>query len=202
MNTIRIGALFLLISTVPTGQRTPLPAQPSVGEPKLPVIDYDACPGKRRIVPNWKISHTSPIYSSWEDNRSQIGSLKMGEKVTVLAGVNITRRPDRILVTRSKPDLSLIPGDIVLRYDTFAEGDANIWAKGTWHEKYDLWTAVETDGTGCRADVCDSKVVENGIKEWWVQVKTSTGQMGWVLSHKATRGVFSDSGNFDNLCAG
>ena len=143
------------------------------------------------------------MYSSWEDNRSQTGSLKRGEKVTVLAGVNITRRPDRILVTGSMRDLSLIPGDVILRYDAFAEGHANIWAKGAWHENYDLWTAVETDGAGCWAkDVCNSKVIENGIKEWWVQVKTGTGQTGWVLSHTVTRGKIWGSGNFDNLCAG
>jgi hypothetical protein len=204
VSRIRIGALLLLTTTIAVAQRIPpVPAQPNIAEPKLPVIDYDACPGKGRVVPDWKISHDSPMYSSWEDNRRQAGSLKVGEKVAVLSGVSITRNPDRILVTRPKPDLSLIPGDIILRYETFGEGAANIWAKGALHEKYDLWTTVETDGAGCRAkDVCDSRVFENGIKEWWVQVKTNAGQTGWVLSRKVTRGAFWDSRNFDNLCAG
>src|SRR5438874_2457503 len=196
--------VFLFLTALAAAQQNPpVTAQLSVAEPKLPVIDDGACPGRSRIVSDWKIRRNSPMYSSWEDNRTQTGSLKPGEKVTVLAGINLTRRPDRILVTRSKPDLSLIPGDFILRYDTFAEGHANIWAKGEWHNDYDLWTALDTDGVGCGAkDACDSKVVENGIKEWWVQVKTIMGRTGWLPNHKATRGIFWDSGNFDNLCAG
>ena len=202
-STLQIAAILCFTTTAAMAQRAALPAASSMAEPRLPVIDNDACPGKGRTVPNWKITQSAQMYSSLEDPRNQTGSLRSGEKVTVLAGANVTRAPDRILVTRPKPDLSLIPGDTILRYDTFAEGDANIWAKGSWHEKYTLWTAVETDGAGCGAkDVCDSKVVQNGIKEWWIQVKTATGQTGWVLSHTATRGKFWDSGNFDNLCAG
>ena len=115
---IRLGML-LLLATIATAQQTP-PARStnsSFSEPKLPVIDYDACPGKGRVVPNWKIKRNSPAYSSWQDRRTQTGTLKAGDKVTVLAGVNVTRKPDRILVTRSFPDLGLEPGDIILRYE-------------------------------------------------------------------------------------
>jgi hypothetical protein len=83
------------------------------------------------------------------------------------------------------------------------EGDANIWAKGVWHRGYSLWTAIEKNGSGCGSkDKCDSKVIEDGIMELWVQVKTRTGLTGWVLDHKLTRGVFWDSGVFGQLCAG
>jgi len=204
MKAIALGAFLLVAAaTAPARQASTSTPAESIVQPDLPVIDNDACPGKGRIVPNWRISRDSPMYSSWQDKLTKIGRLKAGEKVTVIAGLNITRKPDRILVTRAKPDLSLIPGDLILRYDTFAEGEANIWAKGVWHEKYDLWMAIEAGGTGCRSpDACDSVVIESGVKEWWVQVKTSAGQTGWVQSHKITRGTFSDSRNFDNLCAG
>jgi hypothetical protein len=202
---IRLG-IFLLLATIATSRQTPpgTSTDSTISEPKLPVIEYDACPGKGRIVPNWKISRNSPVYSSWQDQRTQTGALKAGEKVTVLAGANVIREPDRILVTRPFPDIYLKPGDIVLRYGYLGEGVANVWAKGVWHKDFDLGRTTEKDGkAGCLAqDECNSKVIEEGIKEQWVQVKTSGGHTGWELASKVTRAVFWDSGNFDSLCAG
>jgi hypothetical protein len=207
MGTIQMRLdIFLLLATIATAQQTPpsTSTDSTIPEPKLPVIEYDACPGKGRIVPNWKISRNSPVYSSWQDQRTQTGTLKAGEKVTVFAGVNVIREPDRILVTRPFPDIYLKPGDIILRYGYLGEGFANIWAKGVGHKEYDLGRTTEKDGkAGCQAqDECNSKVIEEGIKERWVQVKTSDGHTGWVLASKVTRGTFWDGGNFDSLCAG
>jgi hypothetical protein len=199
---IRLG-MFLLLATVATAQqRQPIkPTNSEFSEPKLPVVEEMPCLAKGRI--DWPIKRGSPIYSSWQDQRTQIGRVMAREKVTVLGGINIARQPDRILVTNAKPDIDLKPGDIILRYQFLSEGEANIWAKGVWHREYSLWTAIERNGTGCGAkDVCDSKVIEDGIMEVWVQVKTSTGVTGWVLAQKITRGVFWDSGVFGQLCAG
>jgi len=197
---MRLG-LSLLLATIATAQQTP---KVTSTEPKLPVIDDKACPGKGRIVPNWKIKRNSALYSSWQDRRSQTGTLKAGEKVTVLTGVHISREPDKILVTKPMPALNLKPGDIILRYESLGEGSANFWAKGVWYKDGNLWTTIEKDGKGgCGAvELCDSKVIEDGIHERWVQVKTSTGQMGWALFFKDTHGAYWDSGNFDSLCAG
>jgi hypothetical protein len=199
---IRLGK-FLLLATVATAQQSQptRPTNSEISEPKLPVVEERPCPAK--AVVDWPIKRRSPVYSSWQDQRTQIGRLMAREKVTVLGGLSITRQPDRILVTKPKPDIDLKPGDIILRYQVLGEGDADIWAKDVWHRDYSLWTAIEKDGTGCGArDVCDSKVIEDGIKEIWVQVKTSTGLTGWVLAQKITRGVFWDSGVFGQLCAG
>jgi hypothetical protein len=197
---IRLG-LFFLLATIATARQAPMVTST---EPKLPLIDDKACSGKGRIVPNWKIKRNAPLYSSWQGRRSQTGALNAGEQVTVLAGVHITREPDKILVTKSMPNINLKPGDIILRYEVLGEGSANFWAKGVWHEGGNLWTAIEKDGKGgCGAvEVCDSKVIEDGIHERWVQVKTRTGQTGWALVFKDTRGTYWESGNFDSLCAG
>jgi hypothetical protein len=55
MIAIRLGAFFLM-ATLAAAQQTSVskPPKASVPEPKLPVIDYDACPGKDRTV-----DHTS-----------------------------------------------------------------------------------------------------------------------------------------------
>jgi hypothetical protein len=198
--------IFFMLAMIATARQIPLSTSnnSNVSEPKLPVIEYDACPGQGRVVPNWKINRNSPMYSSWQDQRTQTGALKAEEKVTVLAGVNVIRAPDRIMVTRPFTDIHMAPGDIILRYGYSGEGVANVWAKGAWHKGYDLGRTTEKDGkAGCLAqDGCNSKVIEEGIKERWVQVKTSSGHTGWVLDFKDTRGAFWDSRNFDSLCAG
>lgn len=165
------------------------------------MIDYDACPGKNRIVPGWKIEREAPIYSSWQDKRVLMGTLKAGEEVTVLAGLDVTRKPDKVSIIRSIPALSLKPGDIILRYGYGSEGFANFWVKGAW-QKDDYFGTTEKDGSGCRASECESVVMEDGIKESWVQVKTNTGAVGWTLVAKSSLGIHWFSGNFSNLCAG
>jgi hypothetical protein len=202
---MRLG-IYLLLATIATAQRiSPTTStSSSIPEPQLPVIDYEACPGKGRSVPDWDIKRNSPVYSTWEYPQTKTGTLKAGEKVTVLAGVNVTRKPDKILVTRSIPQIDLERGDIILRYEQLGEGVVNMWAKGIWHKEYDLSRTTSKDGkTGCLAqDHCDSKVIEDGTMERWVQVKTNRGDTAWMLNFKDTRGVFWDSGNFHNLCAG
>src|ERR1700676_5134603 len=166
---MRLGLSLLLgIATV----QHPPPVTST--EPKLPVIDDKACPGKGRVVANWKIKRNSTLYYSWQDRRSQTGTLKAGEKVTVLTGVHITREPDIILVTKPMPALNLKPGDIILRYDSLGEGAADFWAKGVWYEDGNLWTTIEKDGkTGCgTGELCDSRVIENENQKRGVWEKT------------------------------
>ena len=113
-------------------------------------------------------------------NRTELTSLKPGDEVTGLTGVHITRRPDRILVKQAIPDLGLKPGDVVLRYMYLGEGFANIWFNGAWHKGEDCTFVTEKNGQGCLQD-CSAIVTEQGVKDWWVKIKTSDGKIGWVL---------------------
>jgi hypothetical protein len=81
----------------------------------------------------------------------------------------------------------------------YGEGIAKIWAKGEWHDQYYL-AAREIDGAGCQ-NQCNSIVIKNGIKEWWVEIRNSSGHTEWVLGNRITYDDFWDSGAFDELCA-
>jgi hypothetical protein len=177
-----LSALLLLASFVIAPQSTTgTPAAPAgVAEPGLPVIDYNACPFEGCTFGKWKVKKESTLYSSWQKGRTELGKLKPGEDVTGLTGVHITRKPDRILVKQSIPDLGLKPGDIVLRYMYLGEGFANIWANGVWHKSEDCTFITEKSGEGCLRD-CSALVIEEGAKDWWVKVRTSDGKIGWVL---------------------
>src|SRR5258708_13578739 len=98
MIAMRLGTFFLM-ATLATAQQTSVskPAKSSIPEPKLPVIDYNACPGKGRCVDHFKISREDPMFSSWEDKRVSVGALKEGEEVTILAGDSVIHEPDKVL---------------------------------------------------------------------------------------------------------
>jgi len=60
------------------------------------------------------------------------------------------------------------------------EGFANIWFNGAWHKGEDCTFVTEKNGQGCLRD-CSAIVTEQGVKDWWVKIKTSDGKIGWVL---------------------
>lgn len=149
-------------------------------EPELPVVDENACPFEGCTFGKWKVAKGSTVYSSWKDDRVAIAKLTIGQEVTGLTGVHITRKPDRILVKQDLPTLGLKRGDVVLRYMNLGEGFANLWAGGKWHKDEDGSFISEEDGMGCQRD-CAAVVIEKGVKEWWVQIKTADAKIGWVL---------------------
>ena len=161
-------------------------------EPKLPVVEATNCLINGRT--NWPIRAGSPVYSSWQNGRTRVSVLRAGQKVTVTGGVTITRKPGKVVVTRSIPGSDRKTGDIILVYQYLGEGEAHTWEKGVWCDDCSVWTAVGINGGGCGAvDVCDSKWVEYGTYENWVQVKTTNDILGWVLN---------DGKVFGQLCTG
>ena len=177
MASAKLVAL-LLLSTLTFAQKPS--GAPNSAEPALPVIDLDACPFEGCTFGKWKVKKDSTMFSSWRDERTEIARLKAGDDVTGVTGVHITRKPDRILVKQALPELGLTPGDIVLRYMYLGEGFANLWFNGAWHKQQDATFITEKDGESCLKD-CSAMVTEEGVKQWWVQVKTADGKTGWVL---------------------
>lgn len=177
--------LFIFLATLALCQQSQNPSHATGeavnGEPNLPIVDYKACPFEGCSFGKWKVLKESTMYSTWQENRTEISKLKAGEEVTGLTGVHVTSKPDRILVKKEIPSLGLNPGDIILRYMYVGEGFANIWAKGTWHKEADCSFLKEKNGDGCTRD-CSAVVTDEGVKNWWVNIKTSDGKQGWVLA--------------------
>ena len=119
------------------------------------------------------------MFSSWKQGRKAVSRLKKHEVVTGLTGVHITYCPDRVRINQPIPELHLEPGDTVLGYMYHGEGFADIWANGQWHKNYDCSFITEKDSSGFLRD-CPAKVISEGNKDWWVQLKTADGKVGWA----------------------
>lgn len=201
MTAIRTSSALLIGIAVTLGTLhfTSAQSETTPTEPLLPVVSYDACPGKGRIVPNWKIGRRATLFSSWKRKSAAVGTLNAGDRVTVLAGVIVAYEPDVISVRKSMADLWLEPGDRILRYAYYADGESDIWAKGLWHSHYPL-VGTKEYGTPC-GDLCESVVIQQGIIDSWVQVRTASKVTGWALDYRQSRGKFGSDSNFANLCA-
>jgi hypothetical protein len=206
MPAIRLIAI-LLLTTLACGQdaSTPEIGRSNTPKPKLPVVDDNACPGKGQTVPNVKASKGAQLYPSWQGKSTSIGTLKAGEEVTVLGGVNIVREPDTAIIKYVGPDddsSSLKVGDVAFGYGVEADGNIVFWSKGTWFAEW-IEAVAEKGGCGFRSGFglggCTIDIVKDGVSEWWVQVKTSKGLTGWVLAEKFN-GDKRWYGNFTRLC--
>ena len=176
-----IGA-FILIFFAPVLATEQAPsAKPTTHEPPLPVIDDKACPFEGCTFGKWLVVRDTTIFSTWKDERRPLTTLRKGDVVTALTGVHITYEPDRVKVFQPIPELHLQPGDVILRYMYHGEGFADIWVKGQWKKQYDCTFITEKDGSGCLRD-CVAKVVTEGKKDWWVQLKIARGAIGWTKS--------------------
>jgi hypothetical protein len=170
-----LAILFFCVSSMAIAQVPPTIS--SVPEPTLPVIDYNACPFEGCTFGKWIVSKDVALYSTWKKEREPATTMKKGKVVIGLTGVHITYEPDRVQVLQPLPELGLKPGDIILRYMYRGEGFADIWAKGRWWKDYECTFIIEKNNSGCLRD-CPAKVILNGHKEWWVQVKTPDGFTG------------------------
>ncbi len=205
MYAVRLLAI-LMLTLLAFGQQ---PSNPLIGrsntlKPELPVIDEYACPGKGNTVPNVKIDKDDRLYPSWKGEEKSIGTLKAGDQVTVLGGANVILEPGTAIIKYVGPDdaPSLKVGDVALVYGLDADENIVFWAKGLW---FAVWIeAVGEKGhcgfaSGFGRAGCTVDVIRNGVREWWVQVKTSAGLRGWVLAEKFS-GRENWQGNFGDLC--
>jgi hypothetical protein len=198
---------ILLVASVATGQQNHSAPSSNIPEPKLPVVDYDACPGTGSPISDVKLVRDDLIYSS-PNGGNLVAKLSAGEKVTVLAGANVIRQPDRAVIRYVSPNGSSSPplkvGDVVLGYGWHVDGNMVFWAKGVWFDD-DIEAIAEkgvcgfTSGFGLGG--CTVDIIKDGVIEWWVQVKTGSGVTGWTsaVRYNKDNRWYRWSGNFHDV---
>ena len=99
------------------------------------------------------------------------------------------RQPDQARIKSVSPDEASWPqlkiGDVVLGYGWHVDGNMVFWAKGAWFQE-DIEAVSEKGQCGFTSGFgpggCTIDIIQTGIIEWWVQVKTSKDISGWVLA--------------------
>jgi len=181
-----IAILFAIACTAVAQNESGSPS--NIPEPKLPVVDRDACPGQSDPIPNVKLVKDDVIYSS-PGKGKLVARLSAGEKVMVLAGANVIRQPDRAVIKYVSRDVSSWPplkvGDIVLGYGWHVDGNMVFWAKGVRFEE-NIEAVAEKGVCGFTSGFgpggCTIDIIKDGAIEWWVQVKANNGVSGWALA--------------------
>jgi hypothetical protein len=147
-------------------------------------------PGKANPIRDVKLVKDGQVYSS-PDKGEVVAALSAGETVTVLAGANVIRQPDRAVIKYVSRDNTSWPplkvGDVVLSYGWHVNGNMVFWAKGALFEEYVEEVAEKGEcgfTSGFGPGGCTIDIVKDGVIEWWVQVKTNNGINGWMLAVK------------------
>lgn len=169
-----IGLLVLLASPQLDPSLTPQKAP----KPALPKIVEKACPFEGCQFGRWSATDEVQLLSTWKEDRKPVTTIAKGEAVTAVTGIHVTFEPSEYEVTAPMPDYGLKPGDTIFGYMYYGEGYFSAWFNGYWVEQFD-GSGISTPNGGCNRN-CTAKQVKEGRFEWWVQIKTKDGTIGWT----------------------
>jgi hypothetical protein len=161
--------------------------------PPVPYEDPGACPFEGCVYREWQANAPVDIHAERRIDSAVIASIAKGERVQALTGVVVTIKAGRIqsdtrqeLVAEGGP-LVLMPGQTLYLLTYLGEGHSKAWFNQRLYKWVDASTALNG---ACQfvPERCKGWTVERPQSQWWVQIKTASGKVGWTL----------DAGKFDN----
>jgi hypothetical protein len=170
--------ILALVAILAAPQLDPSLTPQKAAKPALPKIDRNACPFEGCQFGSWTTNDQVQIYSTWNADRKPVATISKGEAVTAVTGIHITFETSEIEVTAPMPDYGLKPGDTIYGYMYQGEGLFSAWFNGNWVEQFD-GSGISGPHGGCNRN-CTAKLVKEGRAEWWVQIKTKDGTIGWT----------------------
>jgi len=170
---LNIIALMMLLAAP---QLDPSLTPQKAAKPNLPKIDEKACPFEGCQFGAWTATDYVQLFSTWKEGRKPVMKVSKDEAVTAITGVHITFEPSEIHVTAPIAEYGLKPGDTVYGYMYKGEGFFSGWFNGYWVEDFD---GNGVANAGCSRK-CNAKLVKEGRVEWWVEIKTNGGTVGWT----------------------
>jgi hypothetical protein len=168
-----------------------LVASPSIqsgGGPRMPWLDWGACPFECCTYRKWTATAPLRILKSRQRDAPVAFKLKQGEEIEGLTGVVITTRVGEARIFRpselGKQRLTVVPGDTVYILHYEGEGYSKFWFRG----RIDSEQIPDIEDSAPDSEL-DLRIVRRPETTWWVKVKNSSGQVGWTddtehLDHK------------------
>ena len=165
---IRTLVFILFLVTLPASAGTPQQQSAEEQAPPSPYVDKGACPFECCTYREWAANESIALVDQ-PNGKKVLAQLHKGEKVQGVTG-EVHSIPLRAIARRDDPSTGVKAGDVIYVLHPVGEGSWKVWHKGK---------LVETDD-----------VPEKGLPRytWWVQIRTSSGAVGWAVS----RGNFAN----------
>jgi hypothetical protein len=176
-------ALLVLGSQVFIGAAS---AQARRAGPPVPFEDVGACPFEGCTYREWTANATVTVRRSRSQTAPVVFRVRPGEKVTALTGVVITVRAARVqfrepaTVAAFPESVSIKPGETLYLLTNQGEGFSKGWFKGSMLTDIDT-TEFHNGVCEVQPSKCKGRIVGNGQTEWWVQIRSRRGVIGWTV---------------------
>ena len=154
--------------------------------PPMPYEDPGACPFEGCAYREWTARGAVTVLSARRAGAPGAFTVKKNERVTALTGVVVTQVPGRVEfrkavdLSTSSGTLHIEPGQSLYLLTYRGEGFTKAWFGGRLYDDVDGGTAFFGDRCGQLPDACDGRVVYAPRAVWWVQLRNSRGQTGWI----------------------
>jgi hypothetical protein len=171
--------------------------------PPLPVIEYNVCPFEGCQFGRWKTQSPLRVFARENDTAGIAFTLAPGDSFTALTGNIHMERLGTVIVTRDTGQFKR--GDTVYTLSYTGEGWYDVWYKGQmpWIEMF--WSTDFDDRTQ-KFDIDDTLwndvagvLVHRALMIWWVRIRLTNGQEGWLRLVNTTDNGFSIEERIDGM---
>jgi hypothetical protein len=139
---------------------------------------------------DWTAARDLPAYAKQGVPSTRLFTVAAAETVTVLDGVVVVDRADRIRVLTPflllGENTPLPVGDEFWIVQIGGEGSATVWHRGRmFGSSIDAFQECDKPGR-----YCTGIKEQRGLRQWWIKVRNARGRIGWV---RADWNFFDDS---------
>jgi hypothetical protein len=150
--------------------------------PVTPIVEEGACPFEGCIFAEWTVNQPVEVRATRSEIAPVAFQLNPGERVQALTGVLVTTKAGRVQF-RERTDIKGFglrdPGESFFLLHADGEGFVTIWYEGQTYRQIDSTTFLN-GVCDARPEKCAGRVVEEPESEWWVQIRTRSGRVGWT----------------------
>jgi hypothetical protein len=184
--SMRRAVLALVICGTSVNPTRGVQAQSGAGvAPPVPFEDVGACPFEGCVYREWTAKRAIVIRTDRRPDAPVGFRLKAGEKVTAVTGVVVTVKPGRVqfrepsTLRASNGNIHIRPGQTLYLLTYQGEGFTKAWFNGRLYRDVDT---VEFLNGVCDRDPnrCAGTLIEKSQTEWWIQIRTQSGKVGWT----------------------
>ena len=157
----------------------------SAQRPALPFEDPGACPFEGCVYREWTAKAAVRVRSERRIDAPMSYELRPGDRVTALTGIVVTLKAGRVQfreprkLSSSSGPIHIEPGQTLYLLTYQGEGFTKAWFNGRLYQDVD--TVDFLNGVcDIQPSRCAGKIIEPSQTEWWVQVRSRLGSVGWT----------------------